>query len=157
MPYFNPSPKYDDLVRAQEGCVLHPYLDQAGVPTIGIGTTHYPNGKAVTMQDPAISMYEANCYLENDSIIAAHAVNAYVTSAINQNQFDALCDFTYNEGTGALHGSTLLRLVNANPADPGIRAAFAPWNKLHKDGELVVSDDLIKRRKAEGDLYFLTD
>lgn len=151
---FNPSPNYDNLVRAQEGCELGPYLDQAGVPTIGIGTTHYGNGKAVTMQDPAISMYQANTFLENDSIVAAHAVNAYVTSAINQNQFDALVDFAYNLGTGALHGSTLLRLVNANPADPEIRAAFAMWDKLHVDGALVLSSDLVKRRKAEADLYF---
>jgi lysozyme len=149
-----PSQNYEVLVRDQEGCELHPYLDQAHIPTIGIGTTHYPNGTAVTLQDPPITLEQANEYLEHDSASAAAAVNAYVTSAINQNQFDALMDFTYNEGTGALHGSTLLRLVNENPADPAIRPAFMMWNKLHHDGQLVVSNDLVGRRKAEADLYF---
>lgn len=149
-----PSQNYDDLVRVQEGCILHPYLDQAHVPTIGIGTTRYPTGRVVTMQDPAISQADADHYLECASADVAAAVNAYVKSTINQNQFDALCDFAYNEGTGALHGSTLLKLVNANPADQNIRGAFAVWNKLHKDGVLVESEDLTKRRKAEADLYF---
>lgn len=154
MANFTPSQNYDTLVRDQEGTVLHPYLDQAHIPTIGIGTTHYPDGKAVTLQDPAITLDQAEQYLNDDSIAVAAAVNAYVTSGINQNQFDALCDFAYNEGTGALHGSTLLRLVNANPGDPNITAAFGMWNKLHVDGKLVVSQDLVDRRKAEAKLYF---
>lgn len=149
-----PSINYEKLVREQEGCVLHPYLDQAFVPTIGIGTTRYPNGVHVTMQDPPIARVMADQYLEHDSDCAATAVNAYVTSSINQNQFDALVDFAYNEGTGALHGSTLLKLVNANPNDPAIKGAFAVWNKAHVDGELVVLDDLVKRRQAEIELYF---
>lgn len=149
-----PSTNYDKLVREQEGCVLHPYLDKAHVPTIGIGTTRYPNGDHVTMEDNPITMEEAEHFLECDSEDAANAVSAFVKSSINQNQFDALVDFAYNVGTGALHGSTLLKLVNANPADPEIRRAFALWNKAHVDGELVVLDDLVKRRKAESNLYF---
>lgn len=151
---FKPSSKYDKLVREQEGCVLHPYLDKAHVPTIGIGTTRYPNGDHVTMQDPAITQEQADHYLECDTEDAAAAVNSYVISVINQNQFDALVDFAYNVGTGALHGSTLLRLVNADATDPAIRGAFGMWNKLHHDGQLVESEDLTKRRKAEADLYF---
>ena len=148
------SQNYDNLVRQQEGCILHPYKDRAGVATIGIGTTRYPGGAYVTMQDPPITQEQADEYLENDTKDAAGAVSAYVTSAINQNQFDALCDFAYNVGTGALHGSTLLRLVNANPSDPDIRAAFGMWDKIHVNGQLVVLDDLVNRRKAEADLYF---
>lgn len=150
-----PSQNYDKLIREQEGCVLHPYLDQAGVPTIGIGTIRYPSGLHVRMQDPPITQEQADSYLSFESNAAADAVNSFVSSSINQNQFDALCDFAYNEGTGALHGSTLLRLVNANPSDPKIREAFAMWNKIHVDGELVVSSDLVGRRQAEANLYFM--
>jgi len=150
----NPSKNYDALVREQEGCVLHPYLDQAGVPTIGIGTTRYPNGKHVTMNDSPITLEQANDYLEHDSVAAANAVNEFVKSDINQNQFDALVDFAYNAGTGALHSSTLLKLINVNPTDRAIPAAFAMWNKIHVDGKLQVSSGLTKRRKAESDLYF---
>lgn len=149
-----PSQNYDKLVRAQEGCVLHPYADQANVPTIGIGTIRYPNGAHVTLQDPPITQEQADEYLEFDTKDAASAVNSFVTSTINQNQYDALVDFAYNAGTGALHGSTLLKLVNANPSDPAIRKAFGMWNKVHVDGKLQVSNGLTKRRKAEADLYF---
>jgi lysozyme len=148
------SENYDKLVREQEGCILHPYLDQANVPTIGIGTIRYPNGAHVTMQDPPITQDQADQFLEFDTRDAANAVTSFVGSAINQNQFDALVDFAYNVGTGALHGSTLLRLVNANPSDPAIRKAFGMWNKIHVDGKLQVSNGLTKRRKAEADLYF---
>lgn len=149
-----PSQKCIDLVKDQEGCILHPYLDQAGVPTIGIGTTRYPNGDHVTMHDEAITMEQAVHYLQCDMGDAATAVNAYVKSTINQNQFDALVDFAYNVGTGALHGSTLLRLVNADPANGAIRGAFAMWDKIHVDGQLRVCDALVKRRRAEAELYF---
>jgi lysozyme len=149
-----PSPNYTELVRQQEGCILHPYLDQAKVPTIGIGTIRYPNGNHVTMQDPPITQEQADEFLASDTKDVVSAVNSFVKSTINQNQFDALIDFAYNLGTGALRGSTLLRLINANPADPNIRAAFLMWTKLHVDGQLKVSEDLVKRRKAEADLYF---
>lgn len=148
------SQKGIEFIENQEGCVLHPYLDQAGVPTIGIGTTHYPNGVAVTMHDPNITKQDAERFLANDTSNAGQAVNAYVKSTINQSQFDSLTSFAYNAGTGALHGSTLLKLVNANPADPQIRAAFGMWNKITVDGVHKVSPDLAQRRKDEADLYF---
>jgi lysozyme len=150
----NLSKNYDVFVREQEGCILHPYLDQAGVATIGIGTTRYPSGVHVTMNDQPITQEQANQYLEFDSKSVADAVNAYVKSSINQNQFDALADFSYNVGTGALHGSTLLKLVNINPTDPAIRNAFGMWSKIHKDGKLIFSQDLATRRKKEADLFF---
>ena len=149
-----PSETYDTLVRQQEGCVLHPYLDKKGVPTIGIGTTIYPTGKSVTMADPAITMEQAEEYLNYGSAGAEHAVNAFVKSEINQNQFDALCDFVYNVGPPHFITSTLLRLINANPADPNITAAFLMWDKITVDGQLQVLDDLVNRRKAEAALYF---
>jgi len=143
-----------DLIKSQEGLVLHPYLDSAGVSTIGYGTTRYPDGSHVTMKDLPITPEQADDFLESDTEDAVNAINAMVTVKLNQNQIDSLVDFTYNLGTGALHGSTLLRLVNANPADPKIRDAFMMWDKVHIDGQLKVSDDLVHRRKAEADLYF---
>jgi len=149
-----PSGNCIDLIKSQEGLVLHPYLDQARVPTIGYGTTRYPGGAHVTMKDGPITQQQAENYLHNDLQDTVVAVNAMVPQGLNQNQFDALVDFAYNVGTGALHGSTLLRLVKANPADPSISDAFQMWDKIHVDGKLVADDGLLKRRKAEADLYF---
>jgi lysozyme len=151
----NISPHGLDFITHEEGVVLHPYLDKAGVPTIGIGTTRYPNGTHVTMQDSPITLEQAKELLTHDSVAAQDAVNAMINSVrVSQNGFDALVSFAYNEGTGALHGSTLLRLIRANPADPNITAAFAMWDKLHVNGELVYSADLAGRRKREAALYF---
>ena len=143
-----------DLIKEQEGCVLHPYLDQASVPTIGYGTIRYPGGRHVTMKDGPITQQQAENYLRNDLQDVVGAVNEMAPQGLTQNQFDALVDFAYNVGTGALHGSTLLRLIKANPADPAITAAFQMWDKIHVDGQLVVNDGLLKRRKAEAVLYF---
>ncbi|WP_431210457.1 lysozyme [Puia sp. P3] len=149
-----PSGNCIDLIKSQEGLVLHPYLDQASVPTIGYGTTRYPGGAHVTMKDGPITQQQAENYLHNDLQDTGVAVNAMVPQGLNQNQFDALVDFAYNVGTGALHGSTLLKLVKANSADPSIGDAFQMWDKIHVDGKLVVNDGLLKRRKAEAELYF---
>jgi GH24 family phage-related lysozyme (muramidase) len=150
------SDKGINLIKSQEGCVLHPYLDIAGVPTIGWGSTIYRNGNHVTMHDPSITQFEAERLLGWQIDIKGKAVTAMLLVIVNQNQFDALVDFAYNEGTGALHGSTLLRLIKANPLDPAIADAFMMWDKYHKDGQLVVSSDLKQRRQLEIDLYFST-
>jgi len=148
------SPKGLEFIKSNEGCILHAYLDEKSVPTIGFGNTFYPNGRHVTMQDPPITQGYADGMLQGTVNQVAEAVSAMVHVPLNQNQFDSLVDFAYNAGTGALHGSTALRLINANPNDPAIRKALAMWNKVTIDGKLVVSDNLTKRRAREADLYF---
>lgn len=143
-----------NLIKGFEGLVLHPYRDQVGVPTIGYGSTCWFTGKVVTMQDTPIDEKTANYLLEKVAYPTAAEVSAMVTSAINQNQLDALTSFAYNVGTRALHGSTLLKRVNANPADPTIRDAFMMWDKGHIDGQVVELNDLKIRRQKEADLYF---
>lgn len=150
----SPSENCFDLIKEQEGCILHPYLDQAAVPTIGWGTTRYPSGRHVTMLDNPISQTTADVYMQYQVQLTADAVSAMLPSGINQNQFDALVDFAYNVGTGALHGSTALGLIRLNRNDPAIRGALGMWDKIHQDGQLVPSDDLVKRRAKEADLYF---
>ncbi|MBS1605900.1 MAG: lysozyme [Bacteroidetes bacterium] len=149
-----PSDNCIDLIKSQEGCVLHPYLDQASVPTIGYGTTRYPGGAHVTMKDGTITQQQAENYLRNDLSDTVAAVNAMVPQQLGQNQVDALVYYGYNVGTGDFYGSRLMGLVRANPADPAISDAFQLWDKLHVDGKLVASDGLLKRRKAEAALYF---
>jgi len=58
--------------------------------------------------------------------------------------------FAFNVGVGNLKKSTLLKKVNANPADESIRAEFMKWNKA--GGKVL--NGLTKRRAEEADLYF---
>ena len=143
-----PSVKCLALINTFEGLELHPYLCSAGVATIGIGMTHYPDGKAVTMQDPLITELQANIMLAAVLISYANAVNRYVKVVLTQNQFDALVDFAYNLGNSALLGSTLLKKLNVNDYN-GAAEQFLFWT--HAGG--VISAGLERRRMAERTLF----
>ena len=52
-----------DIIKRWEGFRPKPYLCPAGIPTIGYGTTVYPNGRKVTLQDKAITEQVADQYL----------------------------------------------------------------------------------------------
>ena len=99
-------------------------------------------------------MDAAESLLEWQVNLKAIAVNHAVQTTLKQNQFDALVSFAYNAGIGALLSSTLLKKVNANPADTSIRDAFMMWDKAHVDEGLVVVKGLANRRSEEADLYF---
>ena len=147
------------IIKQFEGCKLKPYLCPAGVPTIGWGSTRYTNGVRVTMKDKAITQQKADEMLLFD-LSAFEKDVTYLTKSVvlNQNQFDALVDFSYNCGSDididttpeGLGDSTLLKKVLKNPNDPDIAKEFVKWNK----SKGIVLPGLTKRRKAEADLYF---
>ncbi len=138
------------LIKAFEGFRSLPYICPAGVATIGFGNTRYEDGRAVAMHDPAISEDRADALLRATLRSYEQGVAAAVTSAINQAQFDALVCFAYNLGIGALKSSTLLWMVNNNPAAPSIRDQFTKW--VNGGGKRL--EGLAKRRAAEAALYF---
>lgn len=128
-----------------EGCVLHPYLDTKGIPTIGVGNTFWEDGSKVKMTDPPITQKRA---MELFRWVLKHyelAVYSNTRDDINQNQFDSLVSFTYNVGVSAFKNSTLLKRINARSSDQSIKNAFMMWNK---------PKEIIGRRKREVDLYF---
>ncbi len=139
-----------------EQFIRKPYLDQAGIPTIGYGATYYENGQRVKMTDVPISKDRGLQLMHYHLAVYEKAVNKQVKSIINQNQFDALVSFTFNCGERALATSTLLKKVNANPTDKSIVLEFEKWNKITdpKSKQKVVSNGLTRRRKDEAALYF---
>lgn len=138
------------LVEEFEGLYLKPYLCPAKVPTIGLGSTYYEDGTKVKMTDAPITKERAYEIFRNTIKKYEQEVDAFTTDAVNQHQFDALVDFAYNCGSGNLKSSTLLKKVNANPNDPTIALEFAKW--VFAGGKKL--NGLIRRRKAEADLYF---
>lgn len=137
-----------NLVESFEGCILHPYLDSVKVPTIGIGTTVYPDGKKVTMKDPTISKDQAYAFLKSHMDKDCVAVEQMVKVLINDNQFAALVSFAYNVGTTALAASTLLKRINAGDFTKAADE-FLKWD--HAGG--VVLAGLTRRRQAERALF----
>jgi len=143
------SNKLRELVKHFEGCKLTSYVCSAGHNTIGYGNTFYENGVKVKPGDK-ITQQRAEELLDVILIKFVQQTNELIKSNVNQNQRDALTDFAYNCGVGNLRSSTLLKLVNANPNDPEIRAQFMRWNK--GGGKELAG--LTRRRKAEANLYF---
>ena len=137
-----------NLIKGFEGFKSAPYLDSAGVATIGYGTILYPDGTAVTMNDSPITEAQAEQYLAFEINQKTSSIDQMVTSSVNQNQFDALVSFAYNLGLGALHGSTLLKLVNQSDfANAALE--FPKWD--HAGGVVVAG--LLTRRLAEQTLF----
>ena len=131
------------LTKTFESLRTAAYQDGAGVWTIGYGHTgaDVAAGHTVT---PA----EADILLASDVAAAVTCVNAAVTAAINQNQFDALVDFAFNCGRHRLLTSTLL--VDVNNGDFADAAEqFGRW--IYAGGE--IEQGLVRRRAAEAALF----
>lgn len=147
------------LIKDFEGLKLKPYLCSAGVPTIGYGTTRYPNGKKVTMNDKPITQQQADIFFDNDIIAFENELN-FLTKGLNltQNQYNSLLSFGYNLGMDididmiaeGLGDSTLLKLIKRNTLDPMIAKEFIKWNKAKGK----VNNGLTNRRIKESALYF---
>lgn len=145
-----------NFIKKWEKFMPNPYLCQAGIPTIGYGSTFYEDGRRVRMSDPPITELRAEMLLINVLRDFCLAVDSFTRDDINQNQFDALVSICYNIGIKALQTSTLLKLVNINPNNKEIGKWFMVWNKVHnpKTKKLEVSKGLVNRRKEEVELYF---
>jgi lysozyme len=136
-----------NLILFFEGFSAKPYLDSAGIPTIGYGNTYYPGGKKVTMNDPAISK-EKGAELFSVVLPAYEKiVNNKIKVTLTQNQFDALVSHTYNTGGS----DTLFSLINKKASSEAIRDWFTS-RYITAGGKVL--NGLIKRRKAEADLFF---
>jgi lysozyme len=138
-----------ELIKHFEGCKLVAYQCSAKIWTIGFGSTFYENGAKVKQGD-TITQARAESLLLITANKFAVEVRKLVKSNLNEKQMAALISFAFNLGMGALQKSTLLKLVNSNPSSPQIRNEFMKW--VNAGGKPL--NGLIRRRKAEADLYF---
>lgn len=135
-----------DLVKSFESFSAEPYQDRGGVWTIGYG--HTAN---VTADTPPIDKNEGEQLLRGDMAEAESMVESHIQADLNDNEFSALVSITENAGTGPLIGG-LGRVLNAgNKAEAAEH--FLLWDKEHIDGQLVESAGLLRRRKAERELF----
>jgi lysozyme len=133
-----------ELIKQFEGLKLKAYLDIVGVPTIGYGSTG---------PDIKIGMVwtteQCEERLKKDLEKFEKAILTSVKVPLTQNQFDALVCFTYNVGSGAFTGSTLLKLLNKSESITKVADQFLRWNKA--GGKEVAG--LTRRRAAERELF----
>lgn len=130
------------LIKKFEDCRLHAYQDSVGVWTIGYGHTQsvHPG-----MQ---IDQHTADVFLAADALHVCVGMAPFIHVALNQNQIDALADFAFNLGVGALAHSTLLHFVNEGHFAQAAEQ-FTRWNHA---GVHVLAG-LTRRREAEKELF----
>lgn len=130
------------LIRESEGLRTRAYPDSVGVWTIGFGHTRGVDEFDVCDEGQAVA------WLHEDVAASEAAVRAAIDVPLTQGQFDALVDFVFNLGAGALAGSTLRRKLNAGDY-AGAAAEFARW--CHA-GDRVLPG-LVTRRAKERALF----
>lgn len=144
------SPEGIALLKILEGFRGKPYKCAAGVPTIGYGATVYEDGRKVRLKDLPITEEQAATLLARQLLDFEGAVSQQVKQELTQFQFDALVIFCFNVGVTAFKCSSLLKMVNANPADPAIHNEFLKW--VYAGSKK--NSGLLARRKREAQLYF---
>jgi lysozyme len=136
-----------DLSRRSEGLRLKAYKCPAEKWTIGYGATRYEDGSLVKEGD-IITKERAEELLKNLISKFEKSVKRLVQVQLNDNQFSALVDFTYNVGVGNFASSTLLKKINTIDFE-GASKEFGRW--IYSKG--VKLPGLIKRREAEKELF----
>ena len=136
------------LCRRFEGFYAQPYLCPAGVPTIGYGTTVYPDGRAVTLRDQPVTREQAEALLRHDLLTGRLPAVLRLCPALDKlGRLAAILDWTYNLGAGNLAASTLRRRINAGRWDE-VPGELRRWNR----GGGRVLRGLVLRREAESAL-----
>lgn len=148
------------LIRKWEGCYdlktvpgkVASYLCPAGVPTIGIGSTRYMDGRPVkyNLETPdTITIEEAEELLKYEIKNSCEStIERLVKVPLLQSQYDALVSFVYNVGSGAFGDSTLLRMLNLGDYQ-GAADQLLRWNI--GGGRVLLG--LLRRREDERALF----
>lgn len=125
------------------------YRDSAGHETIGYGHKVTAKEKRQgTFKGRTITKKEADKIFEKDLQAAEDCVRRHVRVKLTQGQFDALVDFVFNVGCRKFAESTLLKKLNGGNYK-AVPKELMKWNKVRKNGKLVTSPGLKRRRKAE--------
>lgn len=135
------------LVKTFEGLSTSAYVCPAGVVTIGYGhTRNVEKGQVITEKLATVLL------MEDLASVAEEVARILGDTQVSQNEFDALCSFTFNLGSGNLLKSTLLKKLTAGDRK-GAAQEFLKWNKA--GGRSLAG--LTRRREAEKRLFETPD
>jgi lysozyme len=140
------------LIKEFEGFRAETYLDSAGIPTIGYGTTAAAGVGIVPKPGMRISEPDAEEYLHAALSRFAAKVAPLLKREPTENQYGAMMSLAYNIGPGAFSKSSVLRRFNAGDI-AGAADAFLMWNKATVGEKKVVLRGLVRRREAERALF----
>lgn len=138
-----------DLVKRFEGFRPRAAKTPEGRFTIGYGHVLSPRDSA---DEAAISEAEAEFLLKHDLAVTADAIEESVLAPVNDNQFAALLSFAFNIGVDNFKGSSAVRRLNEG-AYLQAAAALELWRRADFGGEVLVVDQLVRRRAVEKALF----
>lgn len=139
------------LIALEGGIKLNAYRDSAGIPTIGVGMTYWPNtrrrrvemGEKIESQAEGLRLFSL-ALREYES-----TVDAATHDRTTQQQFDAFVSLAYNIGQSAFRSSTAARLHNAGAPTDEVCDAIERW-RFAGDHESI---GLVARRACEVAVY----
>lgn len=139
------------LLGVLEGCRLKPYLDMAGIPTIGIGCTRF-QGEPVTLATPAITMAQAEDQFHLELTATAAFLARMVEVEITAGQWAAMASLSYNVGGRTFASSGVLKFTNGKLFKFAAEA-FMLFDKVRIKGVLQRNNALAHRRAIESSVY----
>jgi lysozyme len=147
--HLSPSERCIALIKRQEGLLLTAKKDVDGVYVNGYGCKIIDEKPAYEGQVITEAVANRSCRVH--ALKCSAGIYGFVKTKLSQGQLDALVDFVYNAGIGALQQSTILRTINAQQTVT--ENMFTMWSKAHVNGVLVQLPGLLDRRKAEYQLW----
>lgn len=131
------------LIKRYEGCRLDAYLCPAGVPTIGWGSTFYPDGSKVKLGDKITQQVA-------DDLLMWYCITQIKLPCrvFSCNQKAALYSLIYNIGQGAFDRSKCRKAIEAE----NWSEAYANWNWTKAGGKELPG--LVRRRNEEKAIFF---
>lgn len=141
----------EDFIIKWEKMVLTAYKCDAGVWTIGVGMTRYPDGSPVKPTD-AISQEQAFSMFREMLTRYENLVNSAIKVDLSQNQFNALVSLCWNVELPFTSQSGLVKQINSHNFSY-VPQEMAKWNKYFKDGHWMASEGLSARRFEEASIF----
>ena len=140
-----------DMIKAYESYSSKAYLCPEQVPTIGWGSIRWSANKPVKMGDKC-TVEQAEDLLRREVILIEDAIDSSVKVPLTQGQFDCLCSWGYNVGTGWINGkrkggaATLIKYLNKGQYDK-VPGELVKFKKGAKSGKSY--NGLLARRQRE--------
>lgn len=132
------------LIRHFEGFKSKPYYCSAGILTVGVGHTI----KTTESFSEPITEQEAEELLKKDLWTAERAVLRLTKVPLKDNQYDALCSWVFNVGSGAMQRSGLRQKLNRGEYNE-VPTELKKW--VYAGGKIIKG--LLRRRIAEGIMF----
>ncbi|QHJ79678.1 MAG: hypothetical protein [Caudoviricetes sp.] len=126
-----------------EGCQRNDYVDQAGVRTVGVGST------SNVSPNTTISNSQVAVRLRKDTQVAEQCLARKVKVPLSQGEYDAYASFIINVGCYGFSTSTSYVILSEGGDRRKACYSMRRWNKITVNGKKVYNQGLANRREKD--------